>query len=809
MLAALAAVAIPLIIEWLFRRRKRQVELPTLRFLLDNEEQENVRRQDRILLILRTIAIFFLVLALARPIIQRGWLRGGNRRNVLILLDTTASMQQQVDVTTAFGRAQKKAAGIIRGLPAGAQVAVVTLGDQAECRVDPTRDLFTAAAAVDALRPASGAAAMDKGLDKAREVAEAMGRCELYVFSDFQKQTWQPEQERARVGQLLDTLSASCEIFLVDVGGEPKFNYLVTQLRPTVAVISAAMPVQFAVTLKALGEVPAGQPARVIFSVDGTRQSVQEAMLGDKPVQLKFDYLFPKVGEYLVDVYVEGDEYLVDNRRWYLCSVPDVVRTLVLNEQSGSENADVWPLSLAIAPPTRPGMEKVSHFGVKTIPQAQMVYENLDEYALVVLTATPALDASLVNRLETYVNDGGALWMFMGAAVNVYDYNRYLYRKGGGLLPCRLAGAKQAPAGGLLPRFGESQHPALAELSDRGAIADAGVQQYFGVEEAPERGLVLALSNGEPLMLEKSYGQGRALLCTTTPGYAWTYLPAVQEFGVLVQELLRYLIGAPDRAVNLEVGGRFRQPLLISSEQPQIRLPDGRRESLIRRKERARKVELGVAAVNGAIRVSTAEQLAALPPAATASNQQSRAWLAAAIPETRFNHAGLENVLAAMGRQQQARIDVDWLALEEAGIVRTADITLIVRDIPLEDALREVLREAVGYSYFVEFDRTEQQGLYEVVRSIQGSQLPRQRFVVNPTEVESDLARLNEQQVATLFSGSRWVWVRPEEAVEEMAARLHTVIEIAPALLWFLVALLAVESYLAWQFGRRRGGVVS
>ena len=39
-LGALAAALLPFIIEWLFRRRKQQIELPTLKFLLENEEQE-------------------------------------------------------------------------------------------------------------------------------------------------------------------------------------------------------------------------------------------------------------------------------------------------------------------------------------------------------------------------------------------------------------------------------------------------------------------------------------------------------------------------------------------------------------------------------------------------------------------------------------------------------------------------------------------------------------------------------------------------------------------------------------------------
>ena len=279
---------------------------------------------------------------------------------------------------------------------------------------------------------------------------------------------------------------------------------------------------------------------------------------------------------------------------------------------------------------------------------------------------------------------------------------------------------------------------------------------------------------------------------------------------MLVQEILRQLVGYPDRAVNLEVGGTFRQPLLVSSEQPQLRCPDGRRESLVRHKVAASAVELDLGVGDGGIRISTAEDLAATAGAAptnAAAAASLRGKLAAKVAEIRLNHVGLENAINTIKRQQEVPINVSWTALEEVEIGRTTQISLILRDSTLENALRDVLREAVGYSYFVEFNKTDQQGLYEVAKSVQGSQMPRQRFVVNPTGGESDLARLGQTEVAALFSESKWTWVKPEEAVEEMAARLHTVIEIAPGLLWALVALLGVESFLAWRFGRRRGEV--
>lgn len=164
MLAALAAIVLPPLIEWLFRWRRRQVVLPTIRFLLDQQQQKKVRRQDRLLLLLRMAAIGLLIFSLARPLLRRGWIEGQQQRNVIVLMDATASTQQHVDVTTAFNLAKRKAAAMVRALPQGTTVTLVTLGDRVTPLVEAETDLHTVAARIEQVRPTSGAAPMSAAL---------------------------------------------------------------------------------------------------------------------------------------------------------------------------------------------------------------------------------------------------------------------------------------------------------------------------------------------------------------------------------------------------------------------------------------------------------------------------------------------------------------------------------------------------------------------------------------------------------------------------------------------------------------------
>jgi hypothetical protein len=342
-------------------------------------------------------------------------------------------------------------------------------------------------------------------------------------------------------------------------------------------------------------------------------------------------------------------------------------------------------------------MERVSRFAAKVIHPSQADYENVEKYGAIVLCDTGALSEALAAKLEGYVADGGALWLFLGPRVNVYQYNKLLLKEGNGLLPCRLA-APKAPAGDFGFRISDSGfQSAISNLQSAITNPDARFLSHMEAELQAGARVVLSLSDGAPALVEKGFGRGKVLLANTTAGVEWTRLPATAEFPILVQEMLRYLVGSPDAGVNLNVGDRFESPVFVSTQHLMLRHPDGRRERVTPRPRGDRK----------------------------------DAWT-------------------------------------------------------------------------MTFAGTQQQGLYEIVDAPPEA-LPRLRFVVNQPPQEGDLSRLSAGEVREALGGA-WRPIGPEVPLEEFASRLHAVTELAPEVLWLLAAVLAVESFLAVRFGRRRRG---
>jgi hypothetical protein len=709
MLAAIAAVLLPIIIEWLFRRRRRIIELPTIRFLLRNKEQKKVKRQDRILLFLRMLGIFCLVMAVARPLVRRGLMGGTSRRHTVVLLDATASMNQQVGVTTAFSLAQKKAAALVRAAAPGTLISVVTLGDRVDVVLDREADSQTAAARIESLCCGSGTAPMSAGLQAVKDLL-GRGKDEspnLSVFSDFQKHTWTADAIATHdAAAALGEMSGKFETFLIDVGGKPAFNYMLTSLAPEEWLMSAGMPVRFRGVVEAWN-APKDAKATVTFLVNGVKKAVREVHPSDQPTPISFEHRFSEPGEYLVEAVLEGDEYRMDNHRYCLCMVPESAAVLVLDESAPAaptgegENltCESAYFDRALSPPTHPGADPVSRFSVKLIQPAQLDFENLDQYAAVVMTDVSELPEAAAAKLEGYVSDGGALWIFAGPRVDLYQYNKTLFKDAKGLLPCRLSGPATRPSQGEPPRakFGDSTHPAMAVLSGLGS-PDAQFTESLALEPAADARVALSLSNGTPALIEKKFGRGRVLLANFTAGVDWTLLPATAEFPILVQEWMRYLIGNRDAGVNLAVGDRFESPVFMSTQHLLIKYPDGHKDRL--------------------------------------------------TPHERPDHKN---------------------------------------------------------AWSLSFDDTRQQGVYEVVDA-PAEVLPRTRFVVNPKSAGGDLTRLSRDELADALGHGSWRWVGPDESFDDLVSRKLEVTELAPAILWALALVLAVESTTAMLFGRRRGG---
>ena len=230
LLGGLAAAAAPVLLHLLLRQQPKLVKFPAFRFLAQNQRtnQRKLRLRNLLLLVARILLIALVCLALSRPTIfsERLNLVGERPAAVVLLIDTSVSMEYRSGGKSSLELAVQKAQELINDLPEGSPIAIV---DSAE----PGGTWFQSSSlACDHLRslqvrPANGpltsrlseAYRLFNELDLGDDNKEAMLPKFLYLFTDRTVGSWDVTRQK-ELEALRDNLCKGVTSVLIDVGPE-------------------------------------------------------------------------------------------------------------------------------------------------------------------------------------------------------------------------------------------------------------------------------------------------------------------------------------------------------------------------------------------------------------------------------------------------------------------------------------------------------------------------------------------------------------------------------------------------------------
>jgi hypothetical protein len=238
------------------------------------------------------------------------------------------------------------------------------------------------------------------------------------------------------------------------------------------------------------------------------------------------------------------------------------------------------------------------------VSASELTEETVSGASVVVLANVPKLSDVQVNLLTEYVRSGGSLLIFVGNKINVDWYNQSLSSGAGSLLPMQIEAldrgleADEESSRIVAQHF---EHPALGVFNDRtnGNLADAAIRKWYrlvragrdtspnGTEKRLGGGegepLVLArLETGDPLIVERRFGDGLVVQVATACDADWSNLPMRPFYLPLMQQLVTTMasqvtppcnIGTGDPAVAILPGDSQGLPLSLTT-------PDGTRHTV-------------------------------------------------------------------------------------------------------------------------------------------------------------------------------------------------------------------------------------
>lgn len=534
---ALAGLAIPVLIHLIQREKKQIIRFPSLMFIQRVPYKSIQRRRihNWLLLMVRLAALTLIVLAFARPFLQRQNIvvAGDGAREVVVLLDQSYS----IGYGDRWERARAAAYAAINGLGAADRASVVLFSSGAEIalRSSASADRGQMSAAVAAAKLTDGATRYSPALKVAGSILadSPLPRREVVLISDFQRGAWRGE-EGARLPQRT-TLTP------VAIGGaadQPNVGVTAVSLARSTFENQERMAVTAGLVNRSTRSLTGGQ---ITLEVGGRPiQTERLDVEANGSASITFAPVTVPSSNMRGTVRVGGDALAADNAFNFVVSPVQPVRVIVV-DRGGTGSAALYltrALSIGEAP----------RFDV-TVRQPDTVSDDDLRRASVVVLNDIVVSAGLGRRLARFVEGGGGLLVAFGS--------RATWPQEADVLPATVEAPVDRTRGDSA-RIGalEYGHPVFEPFRAprSGDFAAARIYGYRAVTPGPSAQVLARFDGGAPALLERRVGTGRVLLWASTLDLAWSDFPLKPVFLPFVHRAMRHLAAYSEPAPWLTVG---------------------------------------------------------------------------------------------------------------------------------------------------------------------------------------------------------------------------------------------------------------
>lgn len=628
-IAGLCAVAIPIIIHLLFRRRRKPIEWAAMRFLIEafRRQKRRLQLEQILLLAVRCLIVALLGAALAQPLLQHAGIFAGGNRTVYLVIDNglAASVRDKQD-RTALQRHLDEAIAIVKALNnQGDSVGIITAAQPARALVvPPSSDLGAIARLLESLQPAEtptdfpGALAQLRAATDLRDRGE--GQAIAYLFSDFRTGSARLEAPLAE-----DMLaSGGLKLLASAAATAPVENVQVIAIDPVRSVIVSGADegaTQVTVRLARNGGELGRAVSRVRLGGEGL-PTVEPRVVNWEPGQSRADV------DFMVDMTAAGkgssadhsatltasvddDALRADDRRFDVLQRREAVQVALIDRRSFGASASLDQLSAgnwiarALAPAERGPIQVVE------VDPAGLDQADLRAVDAAVLPRPDLLNDVGWSALREFVRGGGVAIVMPPSEVNVHQWTDRLVRELA--LPWRINLEPTTSDAGMALEAEQPASELLRLVSNdlRELVQPIVVRKWLSVDSAAtSANRALLLADGSPLLISSApqnpregappgpggssggsngaapASSGLVVYLAVAPDLSWTNLPSQPLMVPLMHEVIRQGLTAARSSRQVLVGDR---PALVTmgfgraaaavrdSEGGEIKLdPDGR-----------------------------------------------------------------------------------------------------------------------------------------------------------------------------------------------------------------------------------------
>jgi hypothetical protein len=524
-LAGLLAIGLPWWLHRLSSDNPNKQRFSSLMFLEPGEPRRVLAKkvQYLLLLALRIGVLALLAFAFAQPAIWRTPTPGDGSaaRLHVIVLDVSASMAYR----DRWQRAVDAANEVIDGLRTDDRAQLVAAGRSIEVLGSPTGDASVLRQTLNTVKP--GIFRIDYG-QTMRAVDGVLRGAELPVVLDVITDAQQSSLP-TRFGELAPRRAA--ELAIHDVATGTADNWAIDSFG------GSALTGELEAGVRSFAAEAATKTVKLEHNGRAVAEQTVEVPAGGR-AQVKFPALELASGGNRVRVSIGPDDGLAADDQRFLALKRPQPRSVLVVAADPKGRAALYT-SAALGTLTRlaltPDARAPNGLGDKP----------LTEFSFIVVTDAGLLGPAETARIQDYVQGGGrALLAFGPRAASLTS----VPVGGETLKPGSQLGAtvKAASIGEL-----DSAHPALRGVDE---LRTAKFTRYLAVEPGADDRVLIRFDDGTPLLLERTLGEGRVLLFTSSLDKEWNDLPVQPVFVPFMAGLANYLLGGAGFTSEADLG---------------------------------------------------------------------------------------------------------------------------------------------------------------------------------------------------------------------------------------------------------------
>lgn len=733
MLLGLIALASPILIHLLNRRQAKLVDWGAMQFLLASltTRKRHIMIEEVILMAIRCLLLALLALAMARPFLpsrsvipwavvlpavlgaalaagiatamwamvrlrwlliwlaallvavaaiatareylaqSRMWKSAAGEKDVVLVLDGSASMTMKVKGKTNFQRAVEEAQALVERCKPGDAISLIVTGSAPRQIVaNPSADREELADALSKVKPVGGSMQVLKALNAAAaSLAEGHNPGKkIVLLTDGQKLGWDLDNDSSWgfLAAGLDAMPSKPEIVCRTLELPERFrNLAVTDVTLSRQVIGTDRPVRINVKVANTGTEEVLATA-VRLSINA--EALVPQRVGNIPPgaaeTVHFQYHFEQPGPYVLKAQVLTKDVIeADNAFRQVVNVIDRLRVLIVDGASGDRRLCGAKLArIALAPRGNSGggrrrkgrqlivePEVVAATEMRSVAALHRKYPGFWRCGLIVLSNVPRLPAPVAQEILRFVGRGGGLLITPGDFAQVRGekkagvtaetfYRNWKTETGQRVAPAVLAKRVSVPDNPARAALKTFSHPALALVSDpaQSDLPQWRIKSYWKLEadeKDPSVRVAGLMDTGDPLLVERklSDAKGYILMSAMATNLHDSNLPLLKCFVPLLHEVAYFLATPVMLNANVEPGTEIAlelepregaSPPTDGPREAAVTTPSGRQETAsLSYDDGALRIRFTKTEEPGAYRVKLPEALAGKYPAMKSNPQ--------------------------------------------------------------------------------------------------------------------------------------------------------------------------------------------